>query len=107
MPLASWLSGHFCQQSPSRRDNKARLRPLLQLELLEDRLTPTSGFLTGLQAYYPFDGNGADSSGSGRDLTLVGSPGFALGKFGQALDLHGDGSQYGARSISDSVFDLG
>ena len=93
MTLTSWLAKHFLQQSPSRRDDKVRLRRRLQLELLEDRLTPSIDFLAGLQAYYPFDGSGADMSGNSRDLMLVGNPGFSLGKFGQALDLHGDASQ--------------
>jgi hypothetical protein len=62
---------------------------------------------TGLQALYTFDSNGNDSSGNGRNLNLIGSPGFAAGQFGQALDLHGNASQYASRSVNDSAFDFG
>lgn len=65
----------------------------------------------GPLAYWPFDGDGRDVS-AGRNLTLVGNPGFAQGLFGQALDLKGDGSTYAVRrqdtmDINDTVFDLG
>lgn len=46
----------------------------------------------GLIGYWQFDGNGEDSSGSGRDLTLVGGPSFDGGLFGQAMRLYGDGA---------------
>jgi len=62
---------------------------------------------TGLLALYSFDGNGKDSSGNDRDLNLVGSPGFAAGKFGQALDLHGNGNQYAVRPVDDAAFNFG
>ena len=62
---------------------------------------------TGLLALYSFDGNGKDSSGNDRDLNLVGSPGFAAGKFGQALDLHGNGNQYAVRPVDDTAFNFG
>lgn len=65
-----------------------------------------AGLLAGLQAYYKFDGNGVDSSGDGRNLTLVGSPGFATGLFGQALSLHADGSQY-ASGTSAATLNFG
>jgi hypothetical protein len=64
-------------------------------------------FAVGLQAYYVFDGNCLDSSGNGRDLTLVGNPTFAPGKFGQALVLDGTGNHYAVRPVSDSVFNFG
>jgi hypothetical protein len=64
-------------------------------------------FQTGLLAYYPFNGNTLDYSGNGRDLMLVGNPGFALGMFGQALVLDGTANQYAIRPVSDSVFDFG
>src|SRR5262249_19266643 len=64
-------------------------------------------FAVGLQAYYAFDGNGLDSSGNGRDLTLVGNPTFVPGKFGQALFFDGTGNQYAIRPVIDPVFNFG
>jgi hypothetical protein len=64
-------------------------------------------FQTGLIGYWPFDGNGNDLSGNGRNLNLVGNPGFAPGLFGQALDLHGNGSQFAQRPVDDPLFRLG
>ena len=61
---------------------------------------------TGVLAYWPLDGSGAESIG-GRDLDLVGGVGFAGGLFGQALDLHADASQYAQRPIDDQAFDFG
>jgi hypothetical protein len=65
------------------------------------------GVASGLLGYWPFDGDGADASGAGRDLTLVGAPTFAAGRRGQALDLHGDPSQYATRLVNDPALDLG
>lgn len=62
---------------------------------------------TALAGYWRFNGDGTDSSGNGRDLTLVGSPTFAQGKFGQALSLDGSGNQYAIRGADDSAFDFG
>jgi N-acetylneuraminic acid mutarotase len=61
----------------------------------------------GLVGYWPFDGNGSDASGNGRDLNLFGGVGFASGLFGQALDLHHDPDQYAARPVDDDDFDFG
>lgn len=61
---------------------------------------------TNLEGYWRFDGNGNDSSGHGRDLTLFGGVGFASGVNGQALDFHGDYNQYAQRPVNDTVFDL-
>jgi hypothetical protein len=61
---------------------------------------------TGLIGYWPFDGNGDDLV-NGRTLTLMGGAGFAGGLFGQALDLHGNASQYATRPMDDAVFDFG
>jgi hypothetical protein len=60
-----------------------------------------------LLAYYPFDGNGADASGNGYNLSLFGGVGFASGLFGEALDLHHNNAQYAARSVSNSAFNFG
>src|SRR3989344_6280553 len=54
---------------------------------------PLSGAGSGLVAHYAFDeGSGttaADSSGSGKNATLVGSASWAAGKSGQALSVSG------------------
>jgi hypothetical protein len=65
------------------------------------------GFTTNLIGYWGFDGSGADSSGLGYDLTIYGGAGYAGGLFGQALDLHGDPSQYAARPVDDQIYDFG
>ena len=44
-------------------------------------------------AHYAFDGNANDTSGNGDNGTLVGSPTFTTGRFGQAVALNGS-SQY-------------
>lgn len=62
---------------------------------------------TGLAGYWRFNSDGKDSSGNGRDLTLIGNPTFAQGKFGQALSLDGSGNQYAIRDADDSTFDFG
>ena len=61
----------------------------------------------GLIAYYPMDGNGNDASGNGYNLDLHGGAGFASGLFGQALDLHHNGSQFASRPVSDAAFNFG
>jgi hypothetical protein len=53
--------------------------------------TPTCG--PSLVARYNFDGNMSDSSGNANDATAIGSPTFAVGKYGSALSLNGS-SQY-------------
>jgi hypothetical protein len=60
----------------------------------------------GLLGYWPFDGDGTDGSGGGRNLGLVGGAGFANGLFGKALDLHGNSSQYAVRPGNDTIYDL-
>lgn len=58
---------------------------------------------SGLVAAYLLNGNGHDSSGHGNNLTLVGSPSFVPGLFGQsALQLNGTNTQYavGPQAIS-------
>jgi hypothetical protein len=61
-----------------------------------------------LIGYWKFDGNGADSSGKGRDLDLYGGVGFATGLFGQALDLPDwDSDHYAQRYTDDNSYDFG
>jgi hypothetical protein len=109
MPLSSQLRNLKSRFWSSRKPSDRRLGPRAKparpvLEQLEDRSVPST--LTGLTGYWPFDGNGNDLSGNGYNLTLYGGVGFAPGLIGQALDLHGNGSQYAARPVSDSAFDF-
>ena len=48
----------------------------------------------GLLAAYGFDGDVLDTSGNGNNGTVMGTPGYAQGVVGQALDLPGDGASY-------------
>jgi hypothetical protein len=64
-------------------------------------------FITDLQGYWQFDGDGADSSGHGRELNLQGGIGFEAGLIGQALNFTGDPTKYAQRSTDDGVFDFG
>jgi Concanavalin A-like lectin/glucanases superfamily/F5/8 type C domain len=54
-------------------------------------ITPADPGTTGLQAWYQFEGNTADSSGNGRDGAVQGEPVpfFGPGKVGQAINLVG------------------
>jgi len=66
-----------------------------------------SSLSTGLIAWWPFNGNGADATGHGYDLNLVGNPTFAPGRFGQAISLNGTGDQYAVRPGNDAAFNFG
>jgi hypothetical protein len=63
--------------------------------------------LIGLQGYWPFDGNGNDASGNGRNLNVAGTGGYAPGLVGQALNLPGDPFDYAIRPTSDAAFNFG
>lgn len=66
------------------------------------------GALTSnLQGYWGFEGNGQDSSGNGRDLNVVGAPGFQAGLIGQSLALMGQTSQFAIGQSNEPVFDVG
>lgn len=83
---------------------------LLTGALTVSLLAPCTGradLLTNLEVYYPFDGNGTDASGNGRNVGLFGGVGFAPGLYGQALDLHADASQYAQRPVNDPVLNFG
>ena len=54
-------------------------------------ITPVDPGTAGLQAQYQFEGNSNDSSGKGRNGTLMGDARFEAGPIGQALLLDGDG----------------
>jgi len=62
---------------------------------------------SGLEGYWQFNGDGNDSSGNNRDLTLQGGIGFAPGLIGGALAFTGDPSKYAERTVDDQVFDFG
>jgi hypothetical protein len=52
------------------------------------QVTPADPGTTGLVAYYPFNGNANDTVG-GHNGTIVGTPTYATGKIGQAIQLNG------------------
>jgi len=52
-------------------------------------ITPAEPSSANLVAHYEFEGNTNDSSGNGRHGTAMGSPTFAAGKLGQAINLRG------------------
>jgi len=52
------------------------------------QVTPADPGTTGLVAYYPFNGNANDTVG-GHNGTTVGTPTYAAGKIGQAIQLNG------------------
>lgn len=58
----------------------------------------------GVQAYYRFESNANDSKGT-KNLTTSGSPTYASGRFGNAVDLEASSSQY-LYHADDKVFDL-
>ncbi len=60
-----------------------------------------------LAGYWPFEGDGADASGNGRDLVIAGGAGFEEGFSGQALSLTGDNAKFATRPGDDPVFDFG
>jgi hypothetical protein len=64
--------------------------------------------LDGLLGYWPFNGDGADLSGGGYNFDLHGgSPlRFSDGLYGQALDLHHDGTQFAQRPGDDPAFNF-
>jgi hypothetical protein len=63
-------------------------------------------------AHWPFEGNADDATGNGNDGTLVGTPGFAAGLIGQAMEFDGvddyvdlpDGFDYFAMGMTFSVW---
>lgn len=71
------------------------------------RSAPAIPITDGLIGYWPAEGNGADLSGFGRDLTLNGGLGFSAGLVGQAFNFHHNNAQYASRSVDDAAFDFG
>ena len=69
----------------------------------------------GLEAYYPFDGNGNDASGNGRNLSLMGDAAIGIGILGGGLSLPtNEPNYYGtpvlngwAEAADDPAFELG
>jgi len=64
-----------------------------------------AGLSDRLQGYWKFDGNGNDSSGYGRDLSVFGAS-YGSGIIGQALVMTGSGTTYAQRPVSDGLFDF-
>jgi hypothetical protein len=101
VPL-NWLTCVYRSRRGSRTSWAA-----VGIALLVAPVTASAALTDGLIGYWQFDGNGADSSNGGRDLTIYGNAGYATGLFDQALDLHGNGAQYAGRPVDDAVFDFG
>ena len=66
-----------------------------------DDTVTTPANITGLVAYYPFDGNPHDVSENGNHGRIIGTASYIDGKFGDALVLDGDG--YVEMQTSDSL----
>ena len=66
-----------------------------------------AGLTTDLAGYWQLDGNGTDASGNSRDLTVVGTGGYAAGLLDQALNLPGSTADYAIRGADDAAFDFG
>lgn len=62
---------------------------------------------TNLQGYWQFESNGADTSGMGNDLDIIGGPGYGTGLIGDALSLTGSTSQFAQQASNNTVFDVG
>ena len=69
-----------------------KLAYLVTLALLLAVVQPCAGADPdpSLEGWWPFDGDAVDVSGNGRHGTLVGTPGFVPGVFGEALEMDGD-----------------
>jgi len=65
----------------------------------------SASIVDGLQGYWQFNGDGSDSSGNSRDLTVTAE--YSGGLFGQAMNLGGSTSNYATRSSDDDAFDFG
>lgn len=62
---------------------------LLNQSPYSSQVSATPTLARTLVARYNFENNTTDSSGNGHDAELVGSPGYAPGKYGSALSLNG------------------
>lgn len=57
--------------------------------------------MSGLAAYFPFDGTALDQSGNGRHLGLFGGAGYGAGILGQSLSLPGNNASFAQRLADD------
>ena len=67
-----------------------KLTCLIAFALVLAAVQPGMGADPSLMAWWAFDGNALDSSGNNRHGTLVGTPQFVPGVFGEALEQDGD-----------------
>ncbi len=67
----------------------------------DDDTATTPLNITELVAYFPFDGNPHDVSGNGNHGRIIGTSSYIDGKFGDALELDGDG--YVEMQTTDSL----
>lgn len=69
--------------------------------------TADAQLTNGLLGFWRMDGNGDDSSGNHRPLSLFGGAGFDSGLNCRALNLPNDLNQYAARGVDDPELDFG
>ncbi len=70
--------------------------------------TQCPSLTTGLEAYWPFDGDGSDASGAGLDLSFSGGTCFtANGISCSAAEFNGQGTQLAFRTVDDDTLDPG
>jgi hypothetical protein len=102
--------------TPAANYNKVTF-PAVSAQRVRILMTPTGTFGIGLKEVqifntgqvgqptppivrYQFDGNANDSSGNGRNATLVNGPTFVTGRVGQAVDLAGGAGGSASQHVS-------
>jgi len=95
-----------------RRSEQSLLNALMTLLLcgalfMATAATADAQWTNGLFGFWRMDGNGDDSSGNHRPLSLFGGVGFDSGINCRALKLHNDIQQYAARETDDPELDFG
>ena len=79
----------------------------LAAAVLGTSASPAHALTLGLEGYWKFDGDGADSSTHGRPLAVPAGASFAAGLFGQAVVVAGSEANAPARPGDDAAFDFG
>jgi tetratricopeptide (TPR) repeat protein len=85
----------------------AGIKHLIEGDKVKAREYLKKAILTQAVAYWACDGNANDSSPADNDLVLNGGLGFALGKFGQALNFTDNEGVFAGRPGDDPEYDFG